>query len=377
VRFTDLTNFTSRLTDGGARRKESKMIDKKRSGPIVMLSVTTAVVVSSLTISAGNGFCQGSWTEVVPMSTPRRAAASTAAKCPTSDGICIYAIGGYAAENQVLDSVEAYDPATDTWTPVSNMPTARYGLAAATGPDGRIYAIGGYNGEYLNVVEAYDPTTNCWTLRQPMNTARRASAAATGSDGFIYALGGYNGDTPSLETVEVYDPNGDAWTFVSSMNTARFAVAAAIGPDGLIYAIGGNAGGSETLNTVEAYDPAFNIWTAVAAMATVRGGPAASVGPDGLIYAIGGRISTTEYLDTVEAYSPFDPDAGWSPVAPMPTARYSLAAATGPDGRIYALGGFDGTSFLDTIEAYTLGEGVFRGTNITGVSCPLDSGDPY
>ncbi len=42
----------------------------------------------------------------------------------------------------------------------------------------------------------------------------------------------------------------------------------------------------------------------------------------------------------------------------MPTARFALAAATGPDGKIYALGGdaiggFDGETILNTAEAFT------------------------
>jgi Kelch motif len=36
----------------------------------------------------------------------------------------------------------------------------------------------------------------------------------------------------------------------------------------------------------------------------------------------------------------------------MPTARYLLAAATGGDGRIYAIGGFNGSGILNTVEAY-------------------------
>ncbi len=43
----------------------------------------------------------------------------------------------------------------------------------------------------------------------------------------------------------------------------------------------------------------------------------------------------------------------WATVAPMPIARYLLAAATGTDGRIYAIGGYNGSAYLDTVEAYT------------------------
>ncbi|MBJ7607865.1 MAG: hypothetical protein JF887_00325, partial [Candidatus Dormibacteraeota bacterium] len=49
-----------------------------------------------------------------------------------------------------------YTPSTNSWATVAPMPTARGFLAAATGPDGRIYAIGGYKGGYLTTVEAYD-----------------------------------------------------------------------------------------------------------------------------------------------------------------------------------------------------------------------------
>ena len=44
------------------------------------------------------------------------------------------------------------------------MPTPRTGLAAVTGLDGMIYAIGGYNSEGpVSTVEAYDPSLDQWT----------------------------------------------------------------------------------------------------------------------------------------------------------------------------------------------------------------------
>ncbi len=44
----------------------------------------------------------------------------------------VYAIGGrHGTTNQVVATVQAYDPATDTWTQVLPMPTARLFLAAA------------------------------------------------------------------------------------------------------------------------------------------------------------------------------------------------------------------------------------------------------
>jgi hypothetical protein len=45
----------------------------------------------------------------------------------------------------------------------------------------------------------------------------------------------------------------------------------------------------------------------------------------------------------------------WETVANMPTARDSLAAAAGADGRIYAIGGEGLGGFFDTVEVYTPG----------------------
>jgi len=41
----------------------------------------------------------------------------------------------------------------------------------------------------------------------------------------------------------------------------------------------------------------------------------------------------------------------WTPKAPMPTARYELAAAV--NGKVFAIGGLGGSSILNTVEEYT------------------------
>jgi hypothetical protein len=214
-----------------------------------------------------------------------------------------------------------------SYATLAAMPTARDFLAAATGPDGTIYAIGGNSGSPLDTVDAYDPTTNTWTTLASMPTARYELAAVTGPDGRIYAIGGFNGSS-FVNTVEAYDPSTNTWTTVASMPTARFGVAAATGPDGTIYAVGG-ANNSGILSTVEAYDLSTNTWTSAPS---------------------------------------------------MPTARYGLAAATGPDGRIYAIGGFNGSSILTTVEGYSptgTGSASFGHTGLSGVGLggPGVSGD--
>ena len=91
------------------------------------------------------------------MPTPRWGLAATTG----SDGK-IYVSGGITRDTpsgptRLVDTVEVYDPIADTWARVGCLPTRRSGLAAATGPDGRIYAIGGRDGNVLDTVEAFVP----------------------------------------------------------------------------------------------------------------------------------------------------------------------------------------------------------------------------
>ncbi len=75
------------------------------------------------------------------------------------------AISGFNAGG-VLDTVEVYDPSTNTWsTAAAGMPTARKGLAAADA-NGLIYAVGGANsgGQILNATEQYSPPVTIYTF---------------------------------------------------------------------------------------------------------------------------------------------------------------------------------------------------------------------
>ena len=58
----------------------------------------------------------------------------------------IYVIGGIAVagtgNRQNLQTVEVYDPETDTWTQGVDIPTQRVGLSTSL-VDGKLYAIGG------------------------------------------------------------------------------------------------------------------------------------------------------------------------------------------------------------------------------------------
>jgi hypothetical protein len=185
------------------------------------------------------------WMVRTSMPTPRKSLAAAAA------GGNIYAIGG---ENIVsnapnyLDTVEEYVPVSDTWTTVASLPNPRSGLAATLGPDGRIYAIGGYdpNCACTTDVTAYSPTSNTWTTVASLPTGRRFLDAVTGAEGLIYAIGGLTDSSTDTTEVDVYDPSTNTWSTGPSLNTARDSLGVAKDTNGEIFAVGGFAGGPET-----------------------------------------------------------------------------------------------------------------------------------
>ena len=244
----------------------------------------------------------------------------------------LYVIGGAS-----WTEVEAYDPATDTWTAgtLTPMPTARYAAGvAATG--GKIYVIGGsvaFNEpDYKDVNEAYDPATDTWAARAPMPGLHRAySQAVTAPDGKIYVIGGRlfaSCFQCPVYTVQAYDPTTDAWADKAPMPIPRQLFAAAE-LDGKIYAAGGctkkGCADSRT-DRVDVYDPATDTWSPVAPLLEARDS-LALVAMGGRLYTLGGYSSAGGPLVAVDEY---DPNTNtWAPVSQVPTPRNLSVAAVG------------------------------------------------
>ena len=106
----------------------------------------------------------------------------------------IYICGGNDGNN-ILNTFEAYDTKKEKWQTLAPLNMKRDELAVATGPDNKIYAIGGFGGSKnacLNSAERYDPIKNEWEVIAPLNIPRRALSAVALPDG-IYAIGGFDG----------------------------------------------------------------------------------------------------------------------------------------------------------------------------------------
>ncbi len=197
-----------------------------------------------------------------------------------------------------IDNAWEYDPANDSWKALTPLSKKR-GSAVAAVHDGKIYLLGGaglHPGSKETVVhparphralatnEVYDPATNTWKTLQDMPTARNHGAIGVVNNK-IYYLGGRVGNAfitraSNTDIVEVYDPATDQWgPLLAPMITPRSAVAWGT-HNNRIYVAGGEQRTSEfqrTFRAVEAYDPAANRWTALPPMEFPRHGLAGAI----------------------------------------------------------------------------------------------------
>lgn len=159
------------------------------------------------------------------------------------DGV-IYLFGGYWNYN----TVQAFDPATKKWQIKSPMPTGRWAAAGALGPNGKIYVVGGgYPGEpdygVYNTLEAYDPKTDTWETKSPMPTARNLLGAAFGRDGLLYAIGGevYGAGRTGIiyDVIEAYNPHTDKWKVAGHLPVELSGVSVVADNDGNVHVLGG------------------------------------------------------------------------------------------------------------------------------------------
>jgi N-acetylneuraminic acid mutarotase len=247
------------------------------------------------------------------------------------------------------------------WANIASMPTARSGLGLVSVFD-KIYAIGGSNDKsVLNTVEEYNPQTNTWIAKEPMPTARNGFAIAVYQNK-IYVFGGSIGNGSGfLANNEVYDPLTNTWEQKCSMSIPRADLSACVVGD-KIYLIGGRnytsaSPGYRQTDVNEVYDPAQDSWTRQANIPIAVQGYASAV-MDNKIYIMGGvkfeSISTSDIVNYNQVYN--TQTGTWSTAANLPSINsYAGCAVTSGDmapARIHILGGCTVTGFENKTFTY-------------------------
>ncbi|MCX7840969.1 MAG: LuxR C-terminal-related transcriptional regulator [Anaerolineae bacterium] len=253
----------------------------------------------------------------------------------------IYAIGGESAQG-IVANVERYDPASNTWTPLTNKPTAVTDVSAAV-IGGLIYVPGGrLDSTHRHVsdqLEVYNPRQDRWETRARLPEPLCAYALAT-FEGKLYLFGGWNGER-YVDSVYVYSPTDDTWRTQTPMPTARgYAGAAVVGNK--IFVIGG-FDGQAALDVNEVYSPerddgSENPWETRAALPEGRYGMGVA-GVSNLVYVIGGEgdkgnaLAALQYLPEENRWitfdSPFPKSWVYPSLLPLGTHIYGIGGKIG------------------------------------------------
>jgi N-acetylneuraminic acid mutarotase len=284
-----------------------------------------------------------SWTALAPATLQRTEVGAARV------GHYAYVVGGFVAPGRTSAAVERYDLRRDRWARVRHLP---FGLnhAAAAAYGGRLYVLGGYRAKTALAQESaallrYDPRTDRWTRLRDMPTARGALAVGV-AGGRLYAAGGAAGGR-ALATLEIYDFATGRWHRGRDMAVAREHLAG-VGLGGRFYALAGRTGAGN-LTVVERYDPASGRWRRLPDLRKARGGIAAAT-PGSRIVVVGGE----EAAGTIAEVEVYDPARRrWSALPDLPTPRHGLGAVA-YRGAIYVLEGGPSPGFAFSAAAERL-----------------------
>jgi N-acetylneuraminic acid mutarotase len=277
----------------------------------------------------------------------------------------IYLVGGItglesASNGRLLlepsDELTEFDPKTETFTALTPMPR-RANHIGVVAHGGDLYVLGGYgrtldrntSSEFLR----YDPATDRWSRMPDMPEPRAAMAAGVVGDRLIVA-GGAIDDVPQSSGF-AFDFRTGEWSRIPSMNTRREHVGATVVGDEL-YVLGGRTTGNFATRTAEAFDANERRWRRLPPMPVGSGGLGA-VTVHGEVIAVGG--GNDEARTVTGAVQEWEPrEDRWKEISSMRTPRHGHATAALRD-EIWVFGGSPCAYFnaTDSVEVLDLSAG--------------------
>lgn len=181
----------------------------------------------------------GEWTELPPMNTGRESAMGVA----LDDGRLLVfggangVIGGADGQFE-LQSTEVYDPATNSWALLDTIAQAEMSWEGWVKlRDGRVLLAGGDFARPNRYVQIFDPSTDTWQSLRELPGPIGGAAAALLPDGRALLAGG--GLRCCLRESLVYSPGADEWTPGPEMLVSRGGHVALNLPDGRVVLLFG------------------------------------------------------------------------------------------------------------------------------------------
>ncbi|MCI0620391.1 MAG: hypothetical protein L0387_01730 [Acidobacteria bacterium] len=247
----------------------------------------------------------------------------------------LYVFGGFVGNLKVTARSDIYDPSTDTWTRIGDMPIAVTHAGFAVDGD-TVWMAGGFLGDHpgkaVRDVWKYDTAGDRWTPG-PALPEERASGGLALLGRELHFIGGLKKDRQTDSSDHwVLSLDGDPkWTAKAPMPVPRNHMAV-VAYEGRIYALGGvygHDGISGDLAVAHVYDPLTDNWREVAPLRRPRSHfePGTFIA-GGRIVIVGGRSDKIQVLYDITAYDPARDVWQELPSLPVPL-RAPLAKAIG------------------------------------------------
>src|SRR5207249_8051235 len=135
--------------------------------------------------------------------------------------------------NDDTNTAELFDPASQTFAPLSDMDSVRWVHTATPLPSGKVLLAGGRAGrtsgsEPTNTAELFDPdyqtAPGSFTSLSPitMNSTRVGHTATLLGGGNVLVTGGYTTGIGNTKTAELFDAVSHTFTALPDMNSVRY-----------------------------------------------------------------------------------------------------------------------------------------------------------
>jgi hypothetical protein len=274
---------------------------------------------------------QGAWRVLAPLPVPRTEMAWAAGYKGR-----MHLVGGYAEQRVDRPYHHAFDPASNRWEQLPELPRGANHVGVATHGE-RLYAFGGFLEQNRTPHDgAYAFDGQRWhTLRRLPEACGAISCIALGD--VIHLVGGAIGsdNRRSIDWHMVYDPKTDRYARRQPMPLGRDHTGI-VAAEGRVHIIGGRVDSFHTnSNLHHAYDPRTDAWEFLPPIPTARSGHG-SVLHQGRIFCMGGEGTNRVYGQN-ESY---DLTAKrWESHAPMLTPRHGMGAVVIGDDILVAGGG--------------------------------------
>jgi N-acetylneuraminic acid mutarotase len=259
----------------------------------------------------------------------------------TINGI-VYVVGGRDRSGNALSRVDAYRVATNTWSQVASLPSARANPDGATMINGKLYVSGGTNraGGATRTLFVYDPGMDRWTRKADI------PAPSCGGDqgmigGMLYVYTGCYASDNAGAVFFRYNPKNDTWMRrAAPPNDHKDGAGAVV--NGRFHLVSGFQPGCgatrcDALHSeLDVYNPATNSWMTRQPIPRSTSGASAAM-LNGKLHVTAG----TSFGEPSDLHRVYDPASNtWMMRARLPS-QHSHGAAAMAGGRLFYVAGFE------------------------------------